>query len=159
MQLSEIKPGVWSFFPLLICLVSTFYLVGLIWVIQLIQYPLFAKVGAAEFLAFHLEHSERIVLALSIPTLLSLGSSFALLGLRPAGIPDWMTWLNLALCLSFWVVTALVQIPLHTTLSAGFDEALIKTLVDGNWWRTLIWTLQGLLLVVMSGFALIKAIK
>lgn len=159
MQLSEIKPGVWSFFPLLICLASTFYLVGLIWVIQLIQYPLFAKVGAQEFPAYHLEHTERIVLALSIPTLLSLGSSFTLVGVRPPGIPDWMTWLNLGLCLMFWVVTAIVQIPLHTTLSAGFQEALIKSLVDSNWWRTLIWTLQGILLVVMSGLALNTALK
>lgn len=159
MNLSQIKPGLTSFVPLVLCLASTFYLVGLIWVIQLLQYPLMAKVGEAQFQSYHLEHTNRIVLALSLPVLLSLGSSVVLLAIHPAGIPEWMVWLNLGLNGLFWIVTAVIQIPIHTDLSAGFNSILIQTLVDSNWWRTLIWTVEGFLLLVMLGFALNTALK
>lgn len=42
---------------LLTQLASTLPLVGLIWLIQVVSYPLFAKVGAAEFPAYHAARS------------------------------------------------------------------------------------------------------
>ena len=35
---------------------ATFGMTGLIWLVQLVQYPAFARVGAAEFAAFHRHH-------------------------------------------------------------------------------------------------------
>ncbi len=159
MQMPEIKPGLASYLPLIACLASTFYLIGLIWVIQLLHYPLFEKVGESAFELYHAEHTERIVLALSLPVLVSLGSSLLLLVVRPPGIADWMVWLNLSLNLLFWIVTATIQIPLHTTLSAGFKTTVIRALVDSNWWRTSIWTVEGFLLLIMLGLALNTTLK
>jgi len=142
------------YWPLVICLVTTFYLVGLIWVIQVVHYPLFARVGPNEFEVFHTEHSQRILIALSIPTLLTFISSCTLLWIRPISVPDWSAWFNLALSGSFWVVTALVQVPKHGLLGKGHSAEVIAALVTSNWSRTLIWTSQGLLLLWMLLVAL-----
>ena len=141
------------YLPLLLCLAATFYLVGLIWVIQLLQYPLFAHVGTGTFLAYHAEHSRRIVLALSVPTLTVFGCDAALFWLRPAAVPLWAVALNFGLTLLFWVVTACVQVPLHGKLGGGFEATLARALVRSNWARTCIWTAQGFLLLWMAAIA------
>lgn len=41
---------------------ATLVLVGLIWTIQIVHYPLFLRVGAQEWAQFHAEHSARITL-------------------------------------------------------------------------------------------------
>ncbi len=145
-----------NYVPLLICLAATFYLTGLIWVIQLVHYPLFARIGLQEFNFYHNEHSNRIVIALSLPTLLAFVSAVLLVWLHPAAVPGWSIWLNLGLTFGFWVVTGLVQVPLHGRLGQNSSEAekLIQALVKSNWWRTCIWTAQGLLLVWMMLIAL-----
>ena len=45
---------------LLANLAVTFTLVGLIWTIQVVHYPLFARVGVDAFARFHAEHNARI---------------------------------------------------------------------------------------------------
>ena len=146
-----------AYWPLLICLAATFYLVGLIWVIQLLQYPLFAHVGEANFLTYHAEHSRRIVIALSLPVLLVFGSAFWLLFVRPAGVPVWAVWLNLVLTFAFWIVTALIQVPRHAQLGSGFQADIVAVLVASNWLRTVLWTAQGFLLVWMTAAAFTTA--
>ncbi len=138
-----------TYWPLIVALASTFYLVGLIWVVQLLVYPLFGAVGPNEFLAYHADHIQRIVGALSIPVLLQFGSAFLLLVIKPEAVPDWAVWLNLALTFGFWFITAALQIPIHNKLDGGFSAALVQELVTSNWVRTLYWTAQGFLLVWM----------
>ena len=45
---------------LLLQLGTTLPLVGLIWLVQVVSYPLFARVGAAEFPAYHAAHARLI---------------------------------------------------------------------------------------------------
>ena len=40
----------------LINLASTWFMIGLIWIIQIVHYPLFSAVGTEEFKTFHLTH-------------------------------------------------------------------------------------------------------
>ena len=141
------------YWPLLICLVSTCYFVGLIWTIQLVQYPLFAAVGRESFLAYHAEHSQRIVFALGLPFLLSIASAFLLFWLHPISAPFWAILLNLLLACSVWVLTALIHVPLHRSLGAGYSAAIIQRLMSTNWLRTAVWTAQGLLLLWMLAVA------
>jgi hypothetical protein len=45
-----------------------------------------------------------------------------------------------------WLSTALVQVPLHTKLTLGYDCRTIHLLVQTNWLRTLGWTVRVVIL-------------
>jgi hypothetical protein len=49
------------------------------------------------------------------------------------------------------VVTVAREAPLHAQLDReGYSPALIRQLVLGNWIRTLLWTVNALLLLVLT---------
>ncbi|MFM8483846.1 MAG: hypothetical protein ACKOBT_10925, partial [Actinomycetota bacterium] len=48
-------------------LVATWFMVGLIWTIHVVHYPLFAYVGPDEYVAFQAEHVRRIGMVLLVP--------------------------------------------------------------------------------------------
>ncbi len=130
---------------------STLILVGLIWVIQVVHYPLFAYVGEAGFPAYEAEHSSRITLIVMPLMLIELGSAGLLLLTPPAGIPTWQATLGLGLVLLAWGVTFFVSVPQHNILSGGFDAAAHRLLVESNWLRTLAWSGRGLLVLWWLG--------
>lgn len=140
---------------LLLCFTTTLYLIGLIWTIQVVHYPLFALVGKNQFPHYHAEHGNRISLIVIVPMLLELASSVLLVFVRPASVPAWLTWLGLVLVLLIWVITFVIQVPQHNRLAnAGFSLTVIQALVAGNWLRTILWTLRGGVLFGMFVFVL-----
>ncbi|GAC1403798.1 MAG: hypothetical protein NVSMB49_21670 [Ktedonobacteraceae bacterium] len=143
-----------TFWPLLICLISTFYFVGLIWTIQILSYPLFQKVGRDAFADYHAAHSQRITLLLGLPLLLVFVSSLLMLWIRPANVPLWAVLLNGILGGSVWIMTAFIHVPLHSRLGKNYSLNTMQTLVTTNWLRTIVWTVQGLLLLWMMGVGL-----
>ncbi len=133
---------------------STWFLVGLIWMVQVVHYPLFARVGSAEFARYEAAHANLITLVVGPLMLLELLTAVALLTLWPSSLPSWVAWLGLALVGVIWVTTMLASVPLHARLAAGFDAEAHALLVGTNWIRTLAWTARGLLLawVMHRGF-------
>jgi hypothetical protein len=135
-------------------LAVTCALVGLIWTIQLVHYPLFSSVGAPQFAAFHRAHTERIswiVLPLMCAELL-LAIALAMASERVA--PRWSTGLALALVLGAWASTALLSVPIHNAVATANDgerASLLARLVVTNWPRTLAWTARAALLFWLSG--------
>lgn len=129
---------------------ATLTMFGVIWVVQLVHYPLFAGVGADGFVAYEAAHKVRITWIVFPAMTLELGTAVALLWLRPVVVPPWMVWGGLALVGIVWLSTALVQVPLHTTLSAGFDGEAHARLVATNWVRTAAWTLRAGLVLWMA---------
>ena len=122
----------------------TLALVGLIWTIQVVHYPLFAQVGREAFPAYHRRHSQRItwvVAPLMFAELLTAGL------LLFTGYRDACFLVSLPLLVFNWVSTGLIQIPLHTKLGAGFTPEIHSRLVATNWWRTSAWTLRGVLML------------
>ena len=130
---------------LLLHFCATWALVGLIWTIQVVQYPLFAKVGQEQFAAYQAWHSALITLLVGPLMLLELGSGFLLL-VSPQGTPTWGWGVGLVLIGIIWLTTAFVSVPLHARLAAGFDAQAHALLVGTNWIRTLAWSARGLLL-------------
>jgi hypothetical protein len=59
-------------------------------------------------------------------------------------VSAWAVWASAGLVGVVWLSTAVLQVPLHTRLAAGFDPEAITQLVAGNWIRTVAWTLKGL---------------
>ena len=131
-------------------LLGTLTMFGVIWIVQLVHYPLFAGVGADGFVAYEAAHKVRITWIVFPAMVLELGTAAALVWLRPDAVPPWMVWVGLGLVGVVWLSTAFVQVPLHTALSAGFDGDAHARLVTTNWIRTAAWTLRAALVLWMT---------
>ena len=138
-------------------LAATLFMVGVIWVIQVVHYPLFRNVGVEEFTDYERWHSNLITLIVGPPMLLELATALLLLWQRPAAMPMWMAWIGLILIGMIWLSTAFLQVPQHTILSAGFNAEAHRLLVTSNWIRTVAWSMRGglLLWVAAKGMVLI----
>jgi hypothetical protein len=126
---------------------STWALVGLIWTIQLVQYPLFANIGREAFQAYHQRYTKQItwIVAPLMLTEIGTASMMVIEGFRE----PWFLASLIPLLIN-WLSTWFVQIPLHDKLAAGFDAQAHQQLVRTNWWRTAAWTLRGICLMLMS---------
>lgn len=128
---------------------STLALTGLIWMVQLVHYPLLASVGAAEFPAYHAAHARRISWIVAPLMGVELLSTGWLVVFRPEELPATAVWVGAALVAFVWGVTAVVQVPQHARLARGRDPAVLRSLVRLNWLRTLAWTARAALVVWM----------
>jgi len=128
---------------LLLHTVITWALVGLIWTIQLVQYPGFALVAPRELERFHRHHCRRITWIVGPLMLGELASGLALFWARPPGLATGWLGLGIVLILIHLAWTGAVAIPLHERLAGRRTEA-IHALVAVNWVRTVAWTARGL---------------
>jgi uncharacterized membrane protein len=120
----------------------TAFMAGLIWMVQLVHYPLFDRVEPGAFPDFHAAHSRRIALivvpAMTLEALLAL-----LLVLRPPeGVPPWLAGAGLLLVVVNSLSTALLQVPLHRRLAREFDPSAHRALVLTNTVRTSGWSVR-----------------
>jgi len=63
------------FWLLLVNAAATLFMVGVIWFVQIVHYPLFALVGEAAFSEYERHHARRTGWVVAIPMLLELGAS------------------------------------------------------------------------------------
>lgn len=136
------------FAPLfLLDLAATLYLWGVIWTIQIVHYPLFARVGAAQWADYHNAHTRLMTIVVLPAMVTELGTSGLLALARPAWLSPSLLWTGFACAVLTWAVTFFVSVPLHDTLSRSFDPAAISRLVATNWLRTAFWTAHALILL------------
>jgi hypothetical protein len=128
-------------------LICALYLSGLICFVQVVHYPLFAKVGAQDFRAYAAAHTQLTVWVTAPPMIVELFSSIYLLAAPPAGTPFIVLALAGALTALIWLSTFFVQVPLHNSLAKGFDPVAWRSLVRSNWFRTVAWCLRSTLLI------------
>lgn len=119
---------------------SSTWLAGMIWMVQVVHYPLFAAVGEDAFATYESLHSTRISWLLLGPWAVQGIATAWLLLAPPTGVPTWLVWLGAALAAVPVLVTVLVSVPQHRVLADGFDAAAHARLVSTNWWRTAAWT-------------------
>jgi hypothetical protein len=129
---------------------ATFYMVGLIWCIQLVHYPLFAQVGKEGFAAYEAAHSNLITPIVGLPMLVELATASLLLFFRSPAIGLAETIVGLMLVVVIWLSTMFLQVPQHGILSAGFNETAHQFLVNSNWLRTVAWSMRGALVLWMT---------
>ena len=134
--------------------VSTLVLVGLIWTIQVVHYPLFALVGADGFAAYETAHSARITTVIGLPWAVQGVTTAALLIAPPGGVPRWLIVASAVFALAPVAVTLVWSVPAHTVLGSGFDAGAHGRLVATNWLRTGAWTLGGVTATAIMVLAL-----
>lgn len=120
---------------------------GLIWFVQVVHYPLFAQVGAAESIVYAQRHQSRTTWVVAPPMFIELLAAAALVVHHPQRLTRWPDLTALALLAVIWCSTAWVQVPLHRRLLSGRDDAVIRRLVRTNWVRTAAWTLRAAILL------------
>jgi uncharacterized membrane protein len=111
-------------------LVLAAYMAGVGWIVQLVLYPLFAQVGAAEWPAYHAMHSRRITPVVAPAMLAHPVVALALLVSRPGVLAA----VNVVLVVGLLVVTATVFAREHGRLTD------VARLGRWNWGRTVGWT-------------------
>jgi uncharacterized membrane protein len=128
-------------------LAATGVMIGVIWFVQVVHYPLMALVGRDGYPAYQAAHQRGTTFVVVPPMLLELATG-AWLALRPAPfLSASAAWTGLALLAVAWLSTFFLQVPQHRRLEAGFDAAAHRRLVRDNWIRTAAWTLRGVLLL------------
>lgn len=144
-------------FPLLVLYLhafSTAAMTGLIWFVQVVHYPLFARVGTDEFTTYENLHANLTTYVVAPLMLVELGTAAWLAFVdRPASVPAWMAYAGLALVLLLWLSTFAIQVPQHAVLSRGFDPRAHAILVSTNWIRTVAWSARAVLAFAMIHLA------
>lgn len=132
---------------LLINVATTVFMVGLIWVIQVVHYPLFDGIGTEGFTAYQQRHQSQITLVVAPVMLLELVSAMLLMVYPPPGVRKSWLLAGIALVVLIWLSTAFIQVPCHERLVTRFDAETYRWLVHSNWIRTAAWTARGLLML------------
>jgi hypothetical protein len=131
---------------LLIHFAVTWALIGLIWTIQGVHYPLLKNVGQEGFVAYHARHVSLITWLVGPLMFVETASAAWLIFL---GERSMLFLISLGALVLVWASTAFGQVPLHHKLTRGHDPAIIDRLVRSNRWRTMYWTIRGLCLVAL----------
>ena len=130
---------------------ATLAMVGVIWFVQIVHYPLFASVGLEGFQRYEEEHQRLTTWVVAPLMLTELATAVLLIWLRPPGVGSGALWLGLGLLASIWLMTYTVQVPQHSALSLSYDPDVQQRLVLWNWFRTFAWTARGILVLWMVG--------
>lgn len=129
---------------------ATLMMVGIIWMVQIVHYPLFAEIGEANFSAYETAHMSRMSLLVGPVMLIELLTGLILITLpAPGGIAQWIPLAGMGLIAALWLFTLFINLPQHGSLAAGFSVELHSALVQSNWIRTVLWTGRGILVLWM----------
>jgi hypothetical protein len=133
---------------LILQVISCAFMVGLIWVIQILHYPMFCYVAKEQFAKFHEFHSKRITIIVLPLMLFELATANLLSFHLPQ---SWPIMTNLLALILIWLSTFFISVPLHKSISTSMNLKVIERLVLTNWIRTLLWSLR---LVLLTYFVL-----
>ena len=133
----------WSLTILLSNVLSTLFLVGLIWMVQVVHYPLFDAVGEKNYVEYQQRHQSNITYIVGPMMLIELATAIMLVWFPINGIDKSLVYAGIGLVALIWLSTAFLQVPCHEKLVKGFDPSAYKWLVNSNWIRTIAWTARG----------------
>lgn len=128
----------------LLCTIGMF---GVIWIVQLVHYPLFEFADRSRYVEFQAAHESRISLVV-LPLMIGELATAILLVVanwNRIGVEVWL--IGLVLLVAVWASTFLLSVPEHARLSQGFDSEAHGRLIATNWIRTLGWSIRAVLVL------------
>ena len=135
---------------LLTCLASTLFMTGVIWFVQVVHYPLFARIEVESFRRYHADHTRMTTYIVILPMVAELVTSVYLVARRPEAVEPWMVWVGLACAIVSWGTTFFLSVPAHNRLAMGFDGGAHRRLVRTNAVRVVSWMAHSLVLLLMT---------
>ena len=130
-------------------LLCTHAMIGLIWFVQIVHYPMFDAVGSEQFTDYQIRHMRLTTYAVSPFMIGELITLFWLFSI-PEFFSNQLFLISAVLFVLIWASTALLQVPCHNRLLKSFEPSVHRKLVASNWIRTIAWSLRGILLILMS---------
>ncbi len=135
-----------SNFLFLIHFISTIFMTGVIWIVQLVHYPSFFFISEKKFIDFEKFHRYRISLIVLPVMIIEIFSGFFLAYKYPGLFLTNVFISSLIILLVIWATTFGVSVRMHEKLSKERNLESIRVLVQSNWVRTLGWSLRLILL-------------
>ncbi len=133
---------------LLAHLAATWFLVGLIWMVQRVTYPAF-HLAEGDGTDYHRHHTNAI--GPVVGPVMGVEALTAVLLVVPgvSGVPTLLALGGLATLGVVQASTAFLQVPSHQRLGRGMAADEIDGIVRTNWIRTIGWTVRGGLAIWM----------
>ena len=128
-------------------LVATVFMVGLIWFVQVVHYPLFDRISGDASIQYAAEHQRRTAWVVGLPMLVE-GITTLWLFFDPID-GRLLPLLGGLVLMKIHLSTIFLQIPLHKKLSQGYEREVVRKLVATNWVRTIGWTIRAAIAVVI----------
>lgn len=128
-------------------LVATVFMVGLIWFVQVVHYPLFNRISGDASIQYAAEHQRRTAWVVGLPMLVE-GITTLWLFFNPID-GRLLPLLGGLVLMKIHLSTIFLQIPLHKKLSQGYEREVVRKLIATNWVRTIGWTIRAAIAVVI----------
>lgn len=135
-------------------LLATTAMVGLIWFVQVVHYPLFARVPEADFAAYEAGHTRRTSWVVGPFMGIEGACAVALALAPPPGVGSVLPLVGLVLLGAIHLSTVALQVPAHQRLGQQFDRPTWRRLVATNWIRTAGWTARSMVALAVLWTAL-----
>ncbi len=133
-------------------LASTFVMMGIIWFIQVVHYPLLNRLTRDSMQTYYDAHIRPTTFVVLPPMVIELITGLILLLIPNDIITFRQAAIGLALLLIIWLSTMLLHVPKHRVLATGYDAVVHHALVRSNWIRTLAWSCRGVLVAYAIWF-------
>lgn len=133
----------------LLHLLATGFMVGLIWTIHAVHYPLFAFVPEP-YEPFQSEHMRRITMLLVVPWGVEVFTALGLFLTAETDAQRAWSLIGGGLVIAIVAVTGLLAAPAHGRLLERFDEQEHRQLMRVDLLRTLLWTARGAVALVIA---------
>jgi hypothetical protein len=128
---------------------ATWTMVGIIWFVQVVHYPLFSRVDGPGSGSYAVENQRRTSWVVGPPMAVEGVTALWLVARPPDGVGRVLPVVGLGLLALVLGSTVLLQVPAHARLVDGHEPSTVRRLVGGNWIRTFGWTARGTLVAAM----------
>ena len=122
----------------LIQIITNSILIGILIITQIISYPSLSSIDKSYFEKYHKNYVNKISYVV-IPFMLI--EIFSLLYLT-YHISDLFMIKSLLILITIWLFTFICIVPLHNSLSNKRSVDNINSLINYNWFRTILWTIK-----------------
>lgn len=144
----------WGYFSMIrkliwyVHILCTFSLLGLIWLVQVVNYPLFAYVGET-WRSYHEFHLHAITLVVMVPMVLELITAILLLRWHRPVTSLANAIFGLILVIAIWLVTMLMSVPAHDGLQPNFNTSQHEKLLFSNGIRSVLWSIRSVWIIII----------
>ncbi len=128
---------------------ATWTMVGVIWFVQVVHYPLLGTIGADRAPEVGARHQTLTSIVVGPPMAVEGVTTLVLLVSVPAGVATALPWVAAVLLAVALGATVTLSVPRHRRMLDAPGTEVGAGLVATNWVRTAAWTGRGVVLAVM----------
>ena len=129
--------------------VATAVMMGVIWFVQWVHYPLLATVPVDGAVKVAEQHQRRTGQVLALPMAVEGVTTLWLLASRPDAVRLILPWLAAVLLAVALGSTVFVSVPLHAKMATNPTADVGQRLVVTNWLRTIAWSARTVVCAAM----------